>query len=99
MAGIISLGCRACEGEIRFAPTKTEEVLCPYCQKNVPVRVDRSILEDGMVRNCVGCGHNTLYVQKDFNRTFGMSIVAAGVLASIFFFARGEPLYAMLALG
>ena len=51
-----------------------------------------------MVKTCASCGHDTLYIQKDFNRTLGLGIVGVGVLASIVLFSRGEPLYAMLAL-
>ena len=99
MSGIITFGCRACAHEIRFAPANVNEVTCSYCQKNVPVRVERSLLESGVVCRCVSCGHDTLYVQKDFNRSLGLALVVAGVAVSIFFFARGQSLYAMLALG
>ena len=64
----------------------------------MPVRPDRSLIEKGIVATCVSCGHDTLYIQKDFNRNVGATIVALGVLASIVFFSRNEPLYAMLAL-
>jgi|SRR5436309_7623640 len=99
MSRIILLGCRGCEGEIRFSPTNVDRVQCPHCQTLVPVRVDDSLLQTGAVRNCAGCGHDTLYIQKDFNRTLGLGVVVIGSLASVFFFARGEPLHAMLALG
>jgi hypothetical protein len=48
---------------------------------------------------CVSCGHDALYVQKDFNRRAGVAIVGLGVAASIYFFARGQPMLAMAALG
>ena len=51
-----------------------------------------------MVKTCVSCGHDAFYVQKDFNRTLGLGIVALGVAASLYFFSRGEPLYSMAAL-
>lgn len=51
-----------------------------------------------MVRHCVACGHETLYVQKDFNRNLGVAIVAVGSLAALYFFAQSRPVYAMLAL-
>jgi hypothetical protein len=51
-----------------------------------------------MVDACAACGHDTLYIQKDFNRSVGVAIVSIGVLASIYFFAREEPFNAMLAL-
>jgi hypothetical protein len=99
MSRIILLGCRSCEGEIRFSPADVDRVQCPHCQIYVPVRVDHSLLHDGLIRNCIGCGHDTLYIQKDFNRALGLSIVVSGSLASVFFFYRGESLAAMLALG
>jgi len=46
----------------------------------------------------VSCGHDALYVQRDFNRTLGLAIVIVGSLLSVVFFYRSEPLYAMLAL-
>ena len=98
MSRIILLGCRGCESEIRFTPTDVDRLQCPHCQIFVPVRVDRSLLQDGLVDVCVGCGHDALYIQKDFNRTLGLSIVVIGSLASVFFFYRGEPMAAMLAL-
>jgi hypothetical protein len=47
----------------------------------------------------VGCGHDALYIQKDFNRALGLAIVVIGSLASLFFLAHRQPLYAFLALG
>jgi hypothetical protein len=48
---------------------------------------------------CVSCGHDTFYVQKDFNRRFGVAIVGLGIAASVYFFARSQPFLAMAALG
>ena len=58
-----------------------------------------SILNLNIVTTCVSCGHDTLYVQKDFNRQLGMAIVGLGIAASIYFFARSQPIFAMAALG
>jgi hypothetical protein len=57
-----------------------------------------SLLHRKVVTSCVSCGHDAFYVQKDFNRTLGLGIVTLGVAVSIYFFARGEPLYSMAAL-
>jgi hypothetical protein len=51
-----------------------------------------------MVRNCAACGHDTLYIQKDFNRNLGVAIVVMGSLISLVFFSRSQPVYGMLAL-
>jgi len=47
---------------------------------------------------CALCGHPDLYVQKDFNRALGLSIVVIGSLASVVFFAFREPFLAVGAL-
>jgi hypothetical protein len=56
-------------------------------------------LDRNLVTTCVSCGHDTLYVQKDFNRRAGIAIVALGIVASVYFFARSQPVLAMTALG
>jgi len=99
MSEIILMQCRGCEREVNFVPAEAGRVVCPHCKKPILLRVDRSLLENHTVQNCVACGHDSLYIQKDFNRTLGVAIVVAGSLISVYFLARSEPLYAMLALG
>ena len=60
--------------------------------------MDPTIEKEGYVRNCVACGHDTLYLQKDFNRGLGIAIVVVGSLVSLYFFSRSQPIYGMLAL-
>ena len=60
--------------------------------------MDPSINAHGFVRNCVTCGHDTLYIQKDFNRNLGVALVVLGSLAALLFFSRDQPLIAFLAL-
>jgi hypothetical protein len=60
--------------------------------------VDDSIVDNNIVNQCISCGHESLYLQKDFNRAVGMGIVGTGIIISLYFFARGDPLYAMGAL-
>lgn len=57
-----------------------------------------SILDHNIITNCISCGHDALYRQKDFNRQLGMAIVGLGIVISIVFFARNQPIYAMSAL-
>ncbi len=45
--------------------------------------------------SCVACGHEDLYVQKDFNRQIGVGIVSVGILFSTYFFHYRQPVYAM----
>jgi len=51
-----------------------------------------------MVTVCVCCGHEDLYIQKDFNRQAGLLIVGLGIALSLYFFSRRDPFYAMAAL-
>jgi hypothetical protein len=51
-----------------------------------------------MVRTCAACGHDHLYLQKDFNRSLGLAIVIAGSAISVILFALGYPFAAMLCL-
>ena len=99
MLQIILTKCRQCESEIVFTPALESGIpKCPRCQAPVPLRSDPSIRDNGFVKNCVTCGHDTLYIQKDFNRNLGVAIVVVGSLASLFFFSRSQPLWGMLAL-
>jgi hypothetical protein len=99
MNSIIHFKCRACEGEVLLAPSKTDRITCPHCKQSIEVFMNASILDRSVVTACVSCGHDAFYVQKDFNRQVGMAIVLAGIVASVYFFARGRPFYAMGALG
>jgi hypothetical protein len=58
-----------------------------------------ALMSPGIVTTCASCGHDDLYIQKDFNRLVGMTIVGLGIAASLYFFAKGEPFAAMAALG
>ena len=60
--------------------------------------MDDFVRNGNIVTKCVCCGHDAFYVQRDFNRQVGMLIVALGIVISVYFFARGQPLYAMGAL-
>lgn len=74
-------------------------VTCPRCKQEIGVFVDDSLVSLGVVTMCVSCGHDALYVQKDFNRAVGIAMVVLGVVLSTYFFARRQPLFAMGALG
>ena len=99
MNPIIHFKCRACGGELAIPPSQAERVSCPHCQAELPVFISESILNRSIVTACVSCGHDALYVQKDFSRRAGLAIVAIGIAASIYFFARSQPIAAMGALG
>jgi Zn ribbon nucleic-acid-binding protein len=90
--------CRSCDSEVSFSPAEAGQLTCPHCRKTIHLQVDRSLSEKHVVQHCVACGHDSLYIQKDFNRSLGIAIVVAGSLTSVFFLSRSEPFDAMLSL-
>ncbi|HEX4998615.1 MAG TPA: hypothetical protein VFY29_10320 [Terriglobia bacterium] len=98
MAAII-LQCRKCEAELQTAPATGLNLVCPQCREAVPLRLTESLARSGPVDACAACGHDRLYIQKDFNRNLGLAIVIGGAVISVLFFAFGYPFYAMLTLG
>jgi hypothetical protein len=99
MPPIIHFKCRNCERDLTIPPSRSERVRCPSCNSDVPVFMNDSIVTRGIVTTCASCGHNDLYIQKDFNRNVGVAIVVAGIAASLYFFSKGQPIYAMGTLG
>jgi Zn ribbon nucleic-acid-binding protein len=80
-------------------PAAVSQIQCPACKQAATVQIDDTLVSGGKVTDCVSCGHDTLYIQKDFNRSLGMAIVVIGVLLSVYFFARSQVLLAMACLG
>lgn len=99
MTPIIHFKCRHCEQELVAQPSEAERVRCTHCNAEVPLFMNDSIRSRSIVTTCVSCGHEDLYIQKDFNRQVGMAIVVLGIAASLYFFAKGQPIAAMGALG
>jgi hypothetical protein len=99
MTPIIHFKCRTCENDMAIAPSRSESIQCPRCKSAVPLFMKDSIVTRNIVTTCVSCGHDNLYIQKDFNRNAGIAIVTIGIAASLYFFAKGQPILAMSALG
>ena len=98
MGQIIHFKCSNCELELEIPPSDALALACPACGHNSDLRLSESLAAGRMVDQCALCGHDNLYVQKDFNRALGISIVVVGVGLSIILFARSNAVYAMLAL-
>jgi Zn ribbon nucleic-acid-binding protein len=98
MNRIVHFKCRGCENEVVITPGRVEGVVCPRCGTELQTFINDSILNVGIVTVCVSCGHDMFYVQKDFNRRVGIGIVGIGIAASLYFFARSQPIFAMASL-
>ena len=98
MIPIIQFNCRSCDAEITTGVDASGSVRCPHCGKEHEIRVPPSLRRTNMVTTCVACGHEDLYIQKDFNRQLGVAIVVVGILFSTYFFHYRQPVYAMASL-
>lgn len=99
MAPIIHFQCRHCETELSVPTTAPSTFPCLKCGQPVAMRISDSVRAGGAVDQCAVCGHEHLYVQKDFNRNLGLVVILMGIAASVFLFNRRNPLGAMLVLG
>ncbi|HEY8712413.1 MAG TPA: hypothetical protein VIM68_06045 [Thermoanaerobaculia bacterium] len=71
----------------------TVNFLCPKCERRLSREGAASPCEhcgtgssvaappaNSLITQCAACGHEELYVQKDFNRMTGIALVAAGAV-------------------
>ena len=72
--------CPHCRHELEFEDLSQDESPCPLCQKTIRLRITDPMRRHNMVDRCAVCDCDTVYVQKDFNRTLGVSIFLAGAV-------------------
>ncbi len=76
--------CPDCGRRNEFEPDSDQaEIRCGSCGKNFGSTLTFAEEKTGL-RNCGICGCRDLYIQKDFNRTIGCAIVAAGAVLAPF---------------
>jgi len=98
MAPIIHFKCRGCEAEQETPPDTADGFECPDCGHTGDLRTTGAVRQGDPVDLCAGCGHDNLYIQKDFSRALGMTIVVLGVGVAVVLFALERPFAAMGAL-
>ena len=76
----ISFRCPHCKGELAFDDLSQDESPCPLCGQPIRLRITERMRRDNAVDRCAVCDCNKVYVQKDFNRSLGVSIFLAGAL-------------------
>jgi hypothetical protein len=65
---------------LEFDDLSQDESPCPLCGQAIRLHITDRMRRDDMVDRCAVCDCNKVYVQKDFNRTLGVSIFLAGAL-------------------
>ncbi|HUI06773.1 MAG TPA: hypothetical protein VL486_07180 [Verrucomicrobiae bacterium] len=76
----ISFRCPHCHRELGFDDLSQDESPCPLCGEAVKLHITERMRRDNVVDRCAVCDCQKVYVQKDFNRTLGVTIFAAGAL-------------------
>lgn len=80
----ISFVCDRCDRAIhRALDAALESIDCPGCGCGHAVRVDPVALGSRLLRRCLRCGLERLYVQKDFNKKIGLGVFVVAALLSV----------------
>jgi hypothetical protein len=80
----ISFVCDRCDRAIhQVLDASLESIACPGCGRGHDVRVEPAALASRLLRRCLRCGLERLYVQKDFNRKVGLGVFVAAAILSV----------------
>jgi hypothetical protein len=74
---------------LHFEDLSRAEAPCPVCAKPIQLRITDRMRTGNQVDHCVLCDCK-VYVQKDFNRTIGMTIFAVGAVLFLVFAAKNR---------
>lgn len=86
----VNVHCPGCEAYLPLAPTGGTPWPCPYCGAFLtPIASPHSAAEPEL-RACRYCGHDELYVQKDFPHWLGLTILISAVVASFITYSYHE---------
>jgi len=80
----VAFVCESCDAPVyaQFDGT-TRNVACELCGHQHTLRGVSDGPPDGSLERCLRCGTDRLYVQKDFNRTFGLAVFVVAALLSL----------------
>lgn len=76
----VAVPCERCLKMASFAPEEAPaEVACRRCGDARPLKISRSLREQGVVDVCAVCGCGHFYVEKDFNAWIGGAVIVASI--------------------
>jgi uncharacterized protein (DUF983 family) len=79
----ITFRCPHCKSELHFDDLSNEKSPCPVCGHEIPLKVTEKMRRENIVDQCVICGLDKLYEQKDFNRALGAAIFIVAAIACV----------------
>lgn len=68
--------CQQCGWRLESSPEESTQG-CFHCDQSTSVIAPPDGAE---IETCAACGHDEIYVQKDFNRTTGIALVVIGAI-------------------
>lgn len=96
---VITFRCPHCKAELSFDDLSVDESACPKCNKAIPLHLTRRMRQENVVDQCAICELDKLYVQKDFNRTLGVTIFTVAAIASFVLWVKDWVYSAFIVLG
>lgn len=88
--------CPNCKQFQEFSASKFDEHQCQKCNNSIFPQASDAFKDHFELNQCPHCGAAHIYKQKDFNRTFGISLLVIGIILS--FFTYGISLLIVTAL-
>ncbi len=95
---IIRFRCPGCRTELEFDDLSQQRSPCPVCDRQVTLQVTDAMRGRNQVDRCALCDCETVYVQKDFNRTLGVGIFIAGAVISLVLYGFDQVWWAFAVL-
>ena len=94
----ITFRCPHCRSELSFDDLSKPHAPCPRCSKDIPLHISHAMREQNVVDRCALCECPNVYMQKDFNRTFGivLFLLAAAVSCWLYFYNKVWQAFAVL---
>ena len=96
---VITFRCPHCKAALSFDDLSVDESPCPKCAKIVPLHLSQRMRNENLVDQCAICRLDKLYVQKDFNRTLGVTIFTAAAILSFILWVKDWVYSAFIVLG
>ena len=89
----ITFPCKACKAlQSVILSENPSKLVCPRCFAETPLIAPASLQAGRVVERCAICGRDKFYVQKDFSRKIGLTLVFIGILLSSYYtYYEGLP--------
>lgn len=82
----ITFPCKSCKTYSSFDPSENpSKLICPRCSTETSIQISESLQAGQTLERCGICEQDKFYVQKDFSRKLGLTLVFIGILLSSYY--------------